>query len=122
MSRVEHIRRVVAAAAIRGGLGVVIAVTPLLLSPTEPASATAARSVSSGCHLAQRPSGAAVALCPTSDSSTVTCSLIPLSAAPLAYRPRPPAQAGQDWAAIDCPGRYPFGGVTLMPAAGRLGS
>lgn len=115
MSRVQHICRVVAAAASRNGLAVVIAVPPLLLSTTEPTSATAAPTLSSGCHVSRQPFGTAVALCPTSHSSIVTCSLISLPVAPLGYRRRPPAQPGQEWAAIDCPGLYPFGGVTVIP-------
>lgn len=46
----------------------------------------------------------------------VSCTLQPLSPAQISFLGLPPAPAGQEWAAITCPGNSPFGGVTLVAA------
>jgi hypothetical protein len=84
-----------------------------------PASAATAKWPSVDCHVSSHPSGTWVAICRRSSTSTTTCSLIPLPGTPAGYLRRWPAPHGQRWAAIDCPGRYPFGGVTLMPGSHR---
>jgi len=71
------------------------------------------------CRISSQPDGTWVAVCNTSSTSTTTCNLVPLPATPSGYLRQWPAPHGQQWAAIDCPGPYPFGGVTLMPGSRR---
>ena len=44
----------------------------------------------------------------------LTCSLQPLSAGQMHFLGLPKPPAGDEWAAVTCPGKQPFGGVTLV--------
>jgi hypothetical protein len=46
-----------------------------------------------------------------------TCTLTPLSKAQLQFLGLPKAPKGEKWAAVQCPGKQPFGGVTLVSTA-----
>ena len=85
----------------------------------EPASAAATAWPGVDCHISTQPSGIRVAVCDDGSTSRTACGLIPLSAAPVSYPRRLRAPHGERWAAIDCPGPYPFGGVALMPESHR---
>jgi hypothetical protein len=92
---------------------------PGLMMTADPASAAAARRPGVDCHITSRPSGAWVAVCHRTSSSTTTCGLIPLPRRPAGYLRRWPARFGHQWAVLDCPGPSPFGGVSLMPDSHR---
>lgn len=109
MNHFRRVPRFAVALAVLGGLG----------STGQPISAAAATWPSVDCRMSVQSSGIRVAVCDRTRSSTTTCSLIPLPAAPAAYLQRLPTSRGQRWAVIDCPGRYPFGGVTLIPDGDR---
>jgi len=47
-----------------------------------------------------------------------TCTLTPLSKAQIKFLGLPDPPKGKKWAAITCPGKQPFGGVTLVSGAG----
>ena len=81
----------------------------LVGGPTSAAAATATTLRGVDCHLSSEPSGAWAAVCPSSSTSIIICSLIP------GYLRRWPAPHGRQWAVLDCPGPYPFGGLILMP-------
>jgi hypothetical protein len=53
-----------------------------------------------------------------SGTSKYACTLTPLSAAQVHFLGLPAAPKGDKWEAITCPGRSPFGGVTLVSANG----
>ena len=77
-----------------------------------PVLVNAQRGAQAGRGLLRRPgqlSGVRVAVCPSSSTSITVCSLIP------GYLRRWPASHGQQWATLDCPGPYSFGGLILMP-------
>jgi len=115
MNRFQRLPRLaVALAGLAGMLS-----WPSLVLTGGPASAAAASRVTVDCRVSAQPSGAEVAVCDRTSTTTTTCSLIPLAAAPAGYLRRLPTPPGQRWAAIDCPGPYPFGGVTLMPDGHR---
>jgi hypothetical protein len=116
MSRIQRIRCLACAAGVAslvGGIG-----DALVLAGWQ-ASAVAATGRSVDCHISSQPSGSPVAVCESSSTTTTACGLIPLPAAPSRYPRRPPTPHGQQWAALDCPGPYPFGGVMLMPRTRR---
>jgi hypothetical protein len=46
-----------------------------------------------------------------------TCMLTPLSKAQQQFLGLPKAPKGEEWAAVQCPGKQPFGGVTLVSTA-----
>jgi hypothetical protein len=46
-----------------------------------------------------------------------TCTLTPLSSAQQQFLGLPKAPKGKEWAAVQCPGKQPFGGVTLISTA-----
>src|ERR1700741_3644857 len=111
------------AAGIPGAVGVMVM--------TCPPSAVAAVSPGPGCHFSHQPSGRWVLVCHNGDGSTVTCSLVGLSAAQISYLRLPRAPLGQKWAALACTGPNPFGGVLLItrpgapaapPKLGRVGT
>ena len=118
MSRIHRIRCLANAAGVAslvGGIGVALG----LILPGWQASAVAATWRSVDCHISSQPSRLQVAVCDGSSTATITCGLVPLLAAPFRYPRRPPTPHGQQWAALDCPGPYPFGGVMLMPRIHR---
>jgi len=53
-----------------------------------------------------------------SGGSKYTCTLTLLSPGQIRFLGLPPPPKGDKWAAITCPGRYPFGGVTLVTGNG----
>lgn len=114
MSHWQRTARVTVVLAMAGMLG-----WPGLMMTSGPASAAAAGRPGVDCHLTSRSSGTWVAVCHRSSTSTTTCSLIPLPGTPAGYLRRRPAPHGHQWAVLDCPGPYPFGGVTLMPDSHR---
>lgn len=120
MNRFQRVPRFAVAlaglAVLAGGHG--LAVTGAPGRPGDPVTAATAAWPSVGCRVSVQ-SGARVAVCDRTRGSTVTCSLIPLPAAPSAYLRRLPIAPGLRWAALDCPGRYPFGGVALIPDGDR---
>ncbi len=80
----------------------------------------------SGCHEVFQPPSTWVVVC-TSGGGTgggggggggkVACTLQPLSPAQIRFLGLPKAPQGEEWAAVTCPGRQPFGGVTLVSKA-----
>ncbi len=115
MSRFQRMRRL---AGVLAWLAGILAWQGLVVTGG-PASAASAAWPSAGCRIASQLSGPPLAVCDTSSTSIVACSLIPLSGAPFGYLRRERTPHGEQWAAIDCPGPYPFGGVTLMPSGRR---
>lgn len=108
--------RSIAGSAAAGGHGVV-------------SSHAAARGAAapSGCHEVFQPPSTWVVVC-TSGGGTggsgggggggkVACTLQPLSPAQIRFLGLPRAPQGQEWAAVTCPGKQPFGGVTLVSKA-----
>jgi hypothetical protein len=87
-----------------------------------PASAAVATWPTVDCRVSAHSPGTQVAVCDRTSTTTTTCSLIPLPAAPAGYLQRLATPRSQEWAAIDCPGPYPFGGVILMPDGGPAAS
>ena len=118
MSRIHRIRCLGCPAGVTSLVGGIDVALGLVL-PGWQASAVAATGRSVDCHISSRPSGRQVAVCDSSSTATITCGLIPLLAAPFRYPRRPPTPHGQRWAALDCPGPYPFGGVMPMPRTHR---
>ncbi len=53
-----------------------------------------------------------------SGQSKYACTLIVMSPSQIQYLRLPKAPKGETWDVIACPGRYPFGGVTLVSANG----
>ena len=45
------------------------------------------------------------------------CTLQPLAPAQISFLGLPKAPQGEEWAAVTCPGKQPFGGVTLVSKA-----
>lgn len=119
MNRLQRVPRFAVAlaglAAMAGGPG--LAVTGGPGSTGDRVTAAAATWPSVGCRVSVPSPGPRVAVCDHTRSTTTTCSLIPLPYAPAAYLRRLPMSHGQRWVALDCPGRYPFGGVALIPDA-----
>jgi hypothetical protein len=118
MSRIHRIRCLACAAGVAslvGGIGVALG----LILPGWQASAVATTGRSADCHISSQPPRRPAAVCDSSSTATTTCGLIPLLAAPFRYPRRPPTPHGQQWAALDCPGPYHFGGVMLIPRAHR---
>jgi len=114
MSRLQRIARF---AVVPAGLAGILGWQGLLVTGGQ--AAAAANWPSVDCRVSAQPSGTRVAVCDHSSTSTITCSLIPLPGTPAGYLRRWPAPQGQRWAVIDCPGPYPFGGLTLMPDGHR---
>ncbi len=104
-------------AAISGGHGLAAPGGPA--STVQPISATAAIWPTVDCRMSVQSSGTQAAVCDRTRGTTITCNLIPLPAAPAAYLRRLATPRSQRWVAIDCPGRYPFGGVALIPDGNR---
>ena len=82
----------------------------------------------SGCHEVFQPPSTWVVEC-TSGGGTggsggggggggkVACTLQPLAPAQIHFLGLPKAPQGEQWAAVTCPGKQPFGGVTLVSKA-----
>ncbi|MGO9078945.1 MAG: hypothetical protein ACLQDY_07845 [Streptosporangiaceae bacterium] len=87
-----------------------------------------------GCHYAYQPPSSWILQCSGGGStpgspgsggggsgsggSRVACTLTPLSPGQQSFAGLPKAPKGEKWETITCPGRNPFGGVTLVSAAG----
>jgi hypothetical protein len=92
------------------------------------AAAASASAASGGCHEVFQPPNSWVVVCGNGSSSgggsgsgggRFTCSIQLLSKAQIKYLGLPPPPKGEHWAAITCPGKQPFGGVTLVSRGGR---
>jgi hypothetical protein len=80
----------------------------------------------SGCHEVFQPPSTWVVVCSSpggpggssggggGGGGGLTCSLQPLSPAQEHFLGLPKPPAGEEWAAVTCPGKQPFGGVTLV--------
>jgi len=98
MSRIQHTHcRVAVLAGIAGLLAFTASVGQV--------SAAEAKWRGVECRLSARPSGARVAYCHRSNTVTVPCMVIRLPGSAVSYARR--------WAALECPGSYPFGGLIL---------
>jgi hypothetical protein len=100
------------------------------------ASAVSAASVASpsGCHTVFQPPNNWVVVCDHGSGSggsggggsggsgggKVTCSFTPLTPAQIHFAGLPKPPKGEIWASIACPGRNPFGGVTLISRGTRV--
>jgi hypothetical protein len=115
MSRLQRMRRL---AGVLAWLAGILAWQSLVVTGG-PASAASAAWLSAGCRIAPQLFGPPLAVCDTSSASIVACSLIPLSGAPFGSMRRERTPRGEQQAAMDCPGPYPFGGVILMPSSRR---
>lgn len=79
----------------------------------------------SGCHEVFQPPSTWVVVCTSpggpggssgggGGGGKVACTLQPLSPAQIHFLGLPKAPQGEQWAAVTCPGKQPFGGVTLV--------
>jgi hypothetical protein len=121
---------------LAAGLAALTAATLSLAAAARPASQAASAAVSAaaapaggGCHEVFEPPHSWVVVCDNGGGSgghggsgggggKYTCSLQLLSPAQVKFLGLPKPPKGEKWAAITCPGRQPFGGVTLVSANG----
>lgn len=94
-------------------------------------AAPSGAAVAAGCHEVFQPPSTWVVVCSNpggpggssgggggSGGHGLTCSLQPLSAGQIHFLGLPKPPAGDEWAAVTCPGKQPFGGVTLVSKNG----
>jgi hypothetical protein len=112
---------------------VAAAILAALLYPAAPAGASpgapGAPPGNGGCMTTFQPPDTWVVVCGSRDgapggggggggggagAALVSCGLQSLSPGQVSFLGLPPAPAGEQWAAIACPGNSPFGGVTLV--------